>query len=233
MRFPAWHLDELAHAGAEHLDASYVAGYERKAGYDPSQDVTRLRGLGLGPTDTLVDLGTGTGRLALATAPFCRRVVAVDVSTPMLAALAAHVEELGITNIETVQAGFLSYVHSDEPADFVASRHALHHLPDFWKAVALTRIADMLRSGGVFYLRDLVYAFDPRDADPVIENWLAHAVQRPADGWTRSELETHVRAEYSTYTWLLEPMLERAGLKIQEREYSQSQTYATFACVKV
>ena len=29
-----WWLDEHAHAGAEHLDAGYVAGYERKAGFE-------------------------------------------------------------------------------------------------------------------------------------------------------------------------------------------------------
>jgi hypothetical protein len=30
----SWWLDELAHAGDEHLDPAYVAGYETKAGYD-------------------------------------------------------------------------------------------------------------------------------------------------------------------------------------------------------
>ena len=35
-------LDEGAHAGPEHLDAAYVAMYERKAGYDPTDDVDVL-----------------------------------------------------------------------------------------------------------------------------------------------------------------------------------------------
>lgn len=232
MQVPPWLLDELAHAGAEHLDAAYVAAYEHKAGYDPGDDVARLRELGLDQTSTLVDLGAGTGVLALAAAPFCRRVVAVDVSAPMLAALAARATQRGITNLEGVRAGFLTYVHHGEPADFIYSRHALHHLSDFWKAVALVRIAAMLRPGGVFRLRDLVYSFDPREADRVLEDWLTHASPRPEDGWTRAELETHVRDEHSTFTWLLEPMLERAGLKIQERECSDSQIYAAYTCVR-
>ena len=232
MSVPSWYLDELAHAGPEHLDAAYIAGYDRKGGYDPSHDVERLRALGLDSTASLVDLGCGTGAVALAVAPFCRQVIAVDVSPLMLAALAARVRQSGIDNLTLVKAGFLSYLHQDEPADFVVSRHALHHLPDFWKALALSRVTGILRPGGVFYLRDLIYAFDPGDAEPTIENWLAHAARRPADGWTRSELETHLREEHSTFTWLLEPMLERAGLKIQEREYSSSQTYATYVCVK-
>jgi SAM-dependent methyltransferase len=233
MQPPHWFLDELAHAGAEHLDSSYVAGYARKAGYDPNPDVVRLRELGLNETSTLVDLGAGTGVFAMAAAPFCRRVVAVDVSAPMLAILSEQAKQHDITNLECVRAGLLSYDHGGEAADFVYSRHALHHLPDFWKAVALSRIAGILRPGGSFRLRDLMYSFDPSETSRVIESWLDRASARPEAGWTRVELETHVREEHSTFTWLLEPMLERVGLKIQEIEYSDSRIYAAYTCVKV
>ena len=232
MRNPAWLFDELAHAGAEHLDAAYVAAYERKTGFDPRKDVARLRELGLDQSSTLVDLGAGTGAVALTAAPFCRRVVAVDISAPMLAALTERARQHDVTNLECVRAGFLTYPHLGEPADFVYSRHALHHLPDFWKVIALERIAALLRPGGVFYLRDLLYSFEPGEADQVFESWFSHASPRPEDGWTRAELETHVREEHSTFTWLLEPMLERAGLKIQESEFSGSHTYAAYVCVK-
>ena len=233
MQSPAWLLDELDHAGAEHLDVAYVADYERKANFDPSDDVARLRKLGLDQTCSLIDFGSGTGVFALAVAPLCRQVVAVDVSAPMLATLDAHANERRITNLESVRAGFLSYRHRGEPADFIYSRHALHHLSDFWKAVALARVAAMLRPGGIFRLRDLVYSFNPRHADQVIENWLAHASPRTEVGWTRRELETHVREEHSTFTWLLEPMLERAGLEIHDREYSDDQIYASYTCGRV
>lgn len=42
--------------------------------------------------------------------------------------------------IEAVEGGFLTYEHEGEPVDLVHTRNALHHLPDFWKAVALARI---------------------------------------------------------------------------------------------
>jgi SAM-dependent methyltransferase len=232
MQTPDWWPDELAHAGDEHLDRSYVETYDRKSGTDPSDDVALLRGLGLDESSVVVDLGAGTGTFALAAAPLCRRVVAVDVSPAMLAAIRAKAERAGIANIEAVQAGFLTYEHRGEPADFVYSRNALHHLPDFWKALALERVAALLRPGGVLRLHDLVYSFEPREAGPVIEDWLARAVERPEDGWTRQELETHVRDEYSTFSWLLEPMLERAGFAIQEASYRPSRTYAAYTCVK-
>jgi len=35
-----WMLDELAHAGPEHLDEGFIAGYDRKQGYpDPAADI--------------------------------------------------------------------------------------------------------------------------------------------------------------------------------------------------
>lgn len=229
---PPWLFDELAHAGAEHLDAEYVAAYDRKAGTDPGEDIAVLRDLGLDSTKTLVDLGAGTGTFALAVAPLCRRVVAVDVSPAMVAALRAHAEQLGLANVDCVQRGFLSYDHSGDPADFVYSRNALHHLPDFWKAMALGRIRAILRPAGVLLLRDLAFSFDPRDARGAIDAWLAGAAERPEEGWIRTEYETHVREEHSTFTWLLEPMLERAGFEFSDASYSDSKIHARYICVK-
>jgi len=105
----------------------------------------------------------------------------------------------------------------------VYSRYALHHLPDFWKAIALVRVADMLRPGGVLRLWDVVYGFEPTDAERQIEAWIAETMATDVEhGWTRAELAEHVRDEHSTFTWLLEPMIERAGFDIVEAEYSAS-----------
>lgn len=84
-----WFIDELEHAGEEHLDTRYVQGYDRKARFDPTADLAILCDLGLGPASTLVDLGAGTGELSLAAADACRRVAAVDVSAAMLEVLRA------------------------------------------------------------------------------------------------------------------------------------------------
>jgi len=227
-----WWLEELGHAGDEHLDAGYVAGYDRKAGTDPAADLDVLRAFGLDEVSTLVDLGAGTGALALAAAPRCRRVVAVDVSPAMVAALRANVERLGLRNVDCVRAGFLTYEHRGEPADFVYSRNALHHLPDFWKGIALRRAAAILRPGGVLRLHDLVYAFEPAEAESAIGAWVAGGAARPEDGWTRDELETHVREEHSTYDWLLRSLLDHAGFEVREATVRPSRTYAAYTCVR-
>lgn len=229
---PSWYPDELAHAGDEHLDAEYVRGYDRKSATDPAEDLALLREIGLAHDCVVVDLGAGTGTFAVAVAPLCRRVVAVDVSPAMLAALRASVEREGLTNVDVVPAGLLSYEHQGEPADFVYSRNALHHLPDFWKALALQRVAGMLKPGGVLLLHDLVYSFDPHEAESTIESWLAGAVERPEEGYTRSDLETHIREEHSTFSWLLEPLIERAGFEIRQVRHRPSRTYSAYLCVK-
>lgn len=115
-----------------------MAAYDRKAATDPSGDLAVLQGIGPQDARTLVDFGAGTCAFALAAAPSCRRVAAVDVSLAMLTVLQARAEELGIRNVERVWGGLLSYQHQGEPADFVYSRNALHHLPDSWKALAPT-----------------------------------------------------------------------------------------------
>jgi ubiquinone/menaquinone biosynthesis C-methylase UbiE len=232
MDTPTWVLDELIHAGHEHLDAHYVPQYDRKAGTDPTEDLTLLRDLGLNATHTLVDLGAGTGTFALAVAPLCRRVIAVDVSPVMLSLLREKAAQQGIENIEYVQQGFLSYTHQGDPADVVYSRHALHHLPDFWKALALQRIAAILHSGGMLYLRDLIFSCEPSEITQVIDSWLATASTHADRGWTRPELETHLREEYSTFSWLLEPMLERAGFDIQQAQHDALRVRSAYICIK-
>jgi SAM-dependent methyltransferase len=221
-----WELDELSHAGQEHRDATYVAGYDQKSPTDWSEDVAELRALGIGASSTVVDLGAGTGTFAEAIAPHVRRVIAVDVSEPMV----VKMRERGI---EAVRAGFLTYEHKGEPPDAVMTRNALHHLPDFWKALALSRIAQMLRPAGALLLRDLVFSFDASEARFSIQRWLDSAPTDPARGWTSAQLADHVRTEHSTFTWLLEPMLDRAGFEVAARFLSDDGIYAAYTCVRV
>jgi SAM-dependent methyltransferase len=224
-----WWLDERGHAGDEHLDPGYVAGYGAKASFDPTEDLEILRRQGLSDASIVVDMGAGTGQFTAAVAPRCREVIAVDVSPAMLAALRRRVDRDGLHNVTVVEAGFLSYDGEDGSADFVYTRNALHHVPDFWKALALQRLAAILRPGGILRLRDLVFDFEPHDAEHSIGAWLAEAATDPAVGFTAAELATHVRTEFSTYSWLLDPMIERAGFTILQREY-QSRVYGAYTC---
>jgi SAM-dependent methyltransferase len=229
----SWVEDELAYAGRENLDPAHVARYDGKMDGDAGAELAALRATGLGEDATVIDLGAGTGQFTLAAAAVVRKVVAVDVSPPMLERLRAKLRSRGVDNVECVAGGFLTYEHDAEPADLVYSRLALHHLPDFWKARALVRAADMLKPGGTLRLSDVVYGFEPAEAESCLEHWISQMASESAEGgWTRAELEEHVRDEHSTFTWLLEPMLEKAGFAIEEADYSEDRIFARYRCVK-
>ena len=224
----SWMIDELDHAGPEHLDEAFVAGFDRKQGHpDAGPDIAVLREHGLGAGSVVVELGAGTGQFALPAAAVFGTVVAVDVSPAMV----AHLRSKAPGNVTVVRAGFLGYAHEGPPADGVYTRHALHQLPDFWKALALHRIAGMLRPGGVLRIRDLVYDFAPGEADEVFAGWFAGAATDPATGYTADDYAEHVRTEHSTFRWLFEPMLEAAGFDIVDVSFT-GRLYGAYTCVR-
>lgn len=230
---PGWLLDEVANAGRENLDHGHVARYDAKEDAAAAREVALLQRLGLTSDATVVDVGTGTGQFALAAAAVCARVVAVDVSPVMLATLRAKAAAIGVANLDVVEAGFLSYDHRGAPADVVYSRYALHHVPDFWKAVGLARLHRVLRPGGVLRLWDVVYGFEPDEAPERIEAWCATGGHEVEGDWSRAELEEHVRDEHSTFTWLLEPMILRCGFRIDETAYSADGIFAQYVLRRV
>jgi ubiquinone/menaquinone biosynthesis C-methylase UbiE len=222
-------LDERASAGRENLDAAHVSRYDAKEDADAAAELLLCQELGLRPDATVVDLGAGTGQFALAAAAACARVVAVDISPVMLERLQAKRGDAGLANLEIVNAGLLSYEHRGRQPDLIYSRYALHHLPDFWKTLALARIARMLSPGGVFRLADVVYSFKPREAPERLEAWCASAENSGIElDWSRPELEEHVREEHSTFSWLLEAMIEHSGLRIEHASYSADGIFANY-----
>ncbi len=228
MSVPGWLLGEVASAGRENLDADHVSRYDAKEDAGASDEVGLCQQFGVTADSLVIDMGAGTGQFALSMAPLCARVIAVDVSPVMLAKLRHKVQAAEAGNVEVVEGGFLSYQHHGRPADLVYSRYALHHLPDFWKAVALERARAMLRAGGVFRLWDVVYNFDPAQVRDRIEAWCATAGSGSAAGWHRWELEEHVRDEHSTFSWLLEPMIQRSGFTLEDADYSADGIFAKY-----
>ncbi|MGY0489795.1 hypothetical protein [Streptomyces sp. WG-D5] len=129
------------------------------------------------------------------------------------------------------RAGFLDYDHRAEPADVVTSKAALHQLPDFFKQQALLNAAGMLRRGGTFYLWDVVFSFEPATAPAHVQRWIDTAGRPAGEGFTRADFEAHVREEFSTYTWIMEGMLDRAGFDIVSSTTPRP-THADFHCLR-
>jgi len=238
----SWLLDEAAHTGAEHLDEAFIAGFDHKQGYpDAAADIAAFAAHGLDGRSVVVDLGAGTGQFAIPAARRFGAVIAVDLSPAMVTALRAKASasasagagagaDADAGRLTAECAGFLSF-DPGAPVDGVFTRHALHQIPDFWKAIALRRIADMLRPGGVLRLRDLIYDFGPGEAEAVFADWFAAAAADPAEGYTAADYAEHIRTEHSTFRWLLEPMLAAAGFEITDVGY-EGRLYGAYTCVK-
>ncbi|MET9914706.1 class I SAM-dependent methyltransferase [Streptomyces sp. NPDC006476] len=225
---PAWFFREYEPAGVDLGSPAAVAAYDRNQGTDPDADDTLLDRLGVVTGTRLVDLACGTGSLAVQAARRGAEAHGVDISQEMLAFAQARAERAGV-GTHWHRAGFLDYAHPAGPADVVTTKSALHQLPDFWKQQALLNVAGMLRPGGTFYLWDVIFSFEPADAAEHLQRWIDIAGRPEGQGFTRADFEAHVREEFSTYTWILEGMLERAGFDIVS-EASRTPTHGEFLC---
>ncbi|MBZ9752043.1 class I SAM-dependent methyltransferase [Deinococcus sp. HMF7604] len=225
----AWAFDELRTAGPEHLDAGQVAAYDARAQFDPAPDIDVLKALGLSRQDTVLDMGAGTGTFAVAAAPLCRQVLLVEPSRAMLDAAAEKLRAAALDNVRLIKGSFLS-LQVASPVEFIFCRNALHHLPDFWKVQALRRLRAALKPGGVLRLKDIAFSFAPAQTEASLSQWLEAAAHYPPGSYTADMLATHIREEFSTFTWLLEPMLERSGFCIEQAEYSSSGVFAAYIC---
>ncbi len=74
-------------------------------------------------------------------------------------------------------------------------------------------------------------ASGPGVRTPRCASVLSLAVDDPASGYTAADLAEHVRAEFSTYRWLFEPILAAAGFEILSAEFS-GRVYGAYTCRK-
>ncbi|GGX85049.1 class I SAM-dependent methyltransferase [Streptomyces fructofermentans] len=227
---PAWSFPEYTPVGVDLGSRAAVAAYDGKQGTDPDADDALLDRLGVTGGSRLVDLACGTGSLVVQAARRRAEAHGVDVSEEMLAFARTRAERAGVAP-RWHRAGFLDYAHHGGPADVVTTRSALHQLPDFWKQQALLNAASMLRPGGTFYLWDVIFTFEPAAAETHVQHWIDTAGRAEGEGFTRADFETHIREEFSTHAWIIEGMLERAGLTVVSTS-APTPTHAEFVCLR-
>jgi putative AdoMet-dependent methyltransferase len=228
---PSWYHDEFRQVGTDYDDPAQVEAYDaRHAQFrDVDAECDGILGmLDVTPQSVLIELGTGTGAFAIHAARRCKKVYAADVSRPMLDFARQKAAHAGLGNIVFCHGGFLTYEHKGVHADTLVTCMALHHLPDFWKGIALGRMNSMLKIGGQLYLSDVVFA--ETDVAVNIPRWIDHLGEM-GGAQLRDEIAAHIREEYSTFDWIMRGLLTRAGFKIHSEDIQEG-VIGKYLCVK-
>lgn len=232
-KIPEWTYDEMKHTGVDYSSIEQVQHYDymhqKFRDYEKNSDAI-IKLLELDSSSTVIDMGAGTGAFTLYAARNCRKVYAVDVSLAMLNRCLKKCEDMGLSNVSYFHGGFLTYNHEAEPADAMVSIISLHHLPDFWKLVGLTRASEMLKVGGRFFLFDIVFPSAAENLEGRLDAWV-RSIAEHSGHELAAEAKIHIREEYSTYDWVMEGLLERAGFEIESAEYGDG-FQATYVCTR-
>jgi len=230
---PGWQYNEMKFSGVDFSKIEQVAAYDsmHKKFRDYAKGTEEvIRRLGLDSNSTVIDLGSGTGAFALNAAKRCKAIYAVDISEAMLDYCKQEAEKEGLTNIVFCRGGLLTYEHNGEPADAAVCIAVLHHLPDFWKLVALKRVYGMVRPGGRFLLFDIVFPSAEQNLERKIDEFIK-AMEAMVDVRMAEESVIHVRDEFSTYDWIMEGIIRRSGFQIDGIEYRKG-FQTTYLCTK-
>lgn len=120
-----------------------------------------------GPDDVVLDLGTGTGLIALALAEDAGHVVGRDISDGMIEQARSKAANNGYENVEFGYGEFRD-PHYDGHVDIVVSNFALHHLPDEEKREAIEVIAEL--GARRFVLGDAIFFGSPDPEEPLFDH---------------------------------------------------------------
>ncbi|VWX50883.1 methyltransferase domain-containing protein [Novosphingobium sp. 9U] len=105
------------------------------------------------PGDRVLDVGCGSGQLAVTVAPRVAKVVGIDLTPAMLDEARSHAAAAGVENVHWELADSVSLPVDDASFDIVVSRSMLHHAADPARTLAEMRRA--CTPGGRIIVSDL------------------------------------------------------------------------------
>ena len=101
----------------------------------------------LNSSKSVLEIGVGTGRLAMKVAPRCKHLCGIDVSAKTIDRAAENLSSN--KNVKLICADFITY-ETDERFDIIYSSLTFMHIKD--KVAAIKKVASLLNYGGLFVL---------------------------------------------------------------------------------
>ena len=139
---------------------------------------------GIGPGMRVLDLATGTGDLALASAKRGASVVGLDPSTKMLEVAARKSQRAGLTGIEFIAGDAEQLPHVDASFDRVTIAFGIRNVPD--RPRALAEMKRVLKPGGLALILELS---EPRGILGPLARFHVHTVVPRLGAWLSGAAE--------------------------------------------
>lgn len=195
---------QLAQAQFAPVANAYVTSSTHAHGADRARmlELAALQG-----HETVLDVATGGGHMALALAPHVRRVIASDLTLSMLQAARAHITAQGSTNLTYCRCPAEVLPFADSTLDLVTCRVAAHHFSNIRAFVQES--ARLLKPGGALLISDHI-GLEDAELDAFM------------DRFERWRDPSHVRA-YSFAEW--QAFCTAAGLDLVHSEAFRWEPY--------
>ena len=139
-----------------------------------------LNTVGEGPFDTVVDVGTGTGRMLELLADRANRLIGLDTNHSMLSVARANLDRAGIHHAELHHGDLHNPPAGIDGGDLVIVHQVLHHLDDPDRS--LTHISRLVRPGGRLVIVDLAPHNDEKMRTRHAHRRLGFSTEQ-IDGW--------------------------------------------------
>lgn len=156
------------------FDTRVAVQYDALRGHpaEVSAEIGRSIAAQMGEGARVLELGVGTGRIALPVAAAGCEVYGVDLSAHMLAALSGRLREQGIEGVHLAQGDITALPFREGVFDGAMAVHVLHLVAD-WAGV-LAQVSRLVRPGGTLVLgRDWV---DPESFAGMVRNFFRKTV---------------------------------------------------------